>query len=71
MQEFEFIRKTAENTFFVAHSQKETTIFDRRLSFLFVLFSFRSSLFSQIVVSREKIREKVALLCNLKYAYGV
>jgi len=40
--------------------QKETTIFARRLSFLFVLFSFRSSLFSQIVVSREKRRICVA-----------
>jgi len=40
--------------------QKETTIFDRRLSFLLFssLFSIRSSLFSKIVVSREKIRVK-------------
>ena len=40
--------------------QKETTIFDRRLSFLLFssLLSIRSSLFSKIVVSREKIREK-------------
>ena len=41
--------------------QKETTIFDRKLSFLFVLFTlhfFRSSLLSEIVASIEKIKEK-------------
>ena len=32
--------------------QKETTIPARELSFLFVLFSFLSSLFSRIAVSR-------------------
>ena len=50
-------------------SQKETTIFDRRLSFLFVLFTFLFSFFSLLTNcrfqrkdKREKRREKVALL---------
>ena len=49
--------------------QKETTIFERRLSFLFVLFTFLFSFFSlpsncrfRIKDKREKRREKVALL---------
>ena len=49
--------------------QKETTIFDRRLSFLFVLFTFLFSFFTllsncrfQRKDKREKRREKVALL---------
>ena len=49
--------------------QKETTIFDRRLSFLFVLFTFLFSFFSlpsncrfRIKDKREEIKEKVALL---------
>ena len=49
--------------------QKETTIFDRRLSFLFVLFTFLFSFFSllsncrfQRKDKREEIKEKVALL---------
>ena len=57
------------NIFFVAHRQKETTIFDRRLSFLFVLFTFLFSFFSlpsncrfQIKDKKEEIKEKVALL---------
>jgi len=49
--------------------QKETTIFDRRLSFLFVLSSFLFSFFSllsncrfQRKDNREERKEKVALL---------
>ena len=49
--------------------QKETTIFGRRLSFLFVLFTFLFSFFSllsncrfQRKDKREEIKEKVALL---------
>ena len=49
--------------------QKETTIFDRRLSFLFALFTFHSSLFTflsncrfQLKDKREKRKEKDALL---------
>ena len=51
--------------------QKETTIFERRLSFLFVLCTFLSSLFPllsncrfQRKDKREKRREKVVLLCK-------
>ena len=35
LQEFEFIRKTAENIFFVAHRQKETNLFSAGLSLLY------------------------------------
>lgn len=51
---FKTIIKKRKNIFFVAASQKETTIFDRRLSFLLFssLFSHRFSLFTEIVVSR-------------------
>ena len=69
LQEFELIPQSTENIFFVAHRQKETTIFERRLSFLFGLFTLSFSLFSllsncrfQRKDKREKRREKVALL---------
>ncbi len=56
--------------------QKETTIFDRRLSFLFVLFTFLFSFFSlpsncrfQRKDKSEKRREKVAFLPLLEKHY--
>ena len=36
LQEFEFIRKSAENIFFVAHRQKETAIFIQKIAVSFV-----------------------------------
>ena len=59
----------SKNIFFIVPRQKETTIFERRLSFLFGLFTLSFSLFSllsncrfQRKDKREKRREKVALL---------